>query len=223
MTARVLRRLVIFAASVTVGALVALGTGAFDHFADPPPEPWPAERLRVPFVIPSDAVVDGEVIDSDAYAVYAAVLAVRNLQGAVFSTTLGEYGRHAFLSADLGAEWQSVVADFNTVNRRTWRVLAREPFVGLWQVATRDQIRIGPVLGLTDVLHWKRLERRGKLEVSAVGFNADHSRAIAFASFYAGGRCGFEGFALLDRRDGRWQLVATDDRDLPGWISMGIC
>jgi hypothetical protein len=182
------------------------------------PDPWHSQELRTPDVVPSSDAVAGDVVDADAYEVYAAMLASHDMQGVVFSTTLGERGWQPSLSLSLPPEWQSVLVDFNDVNRRPWRLLPREPFVGKWQLASRDEIRNGPLLGLTDELRWDRIlpGARGKLQVSAVGFNPERTRAIVDASYYAGGRCGQNGYTRLEKRNGRWQV-------LEGWESDVIC
>jgi hypothetical protein len=58
------------------------------------------------------------------------------------------------------------------------------------------------------------------LEVSAIGYNEDRSRALVYVGHYCGPLCGGGTYHMLAKKDGLWQLD-TEFRGAPfcGWKS----
>src|SRR5262249_36062391 len=48
----------------------------------------------------------------------------------------------------------------------------------------------------------------GRIELSAVGFNADKTVAVVYMGHHCGGFCGGGGFHILRKRDGKWEPLS---------------
>jgi hypothetical protein len=58
----------------------------------------------------------------------------------------------------------------------------------------------------------------GYIQLSAVGFSADKTKALVYLAHYCGSLCGTGGYAFLEKRDGKW-VRATLKASECGWIS----
>lgn len=179
------------------------------------PDPWgwrTVTSLRH-YEAPRD--IDGPLLDDDAYEIYAVILRQMDEPSfpggprrVVYSTTDGESGREAFYPGDAPAEWKPVVRDFNMTNLSIREFQPRPPFVGRWQVRTRDEIR----REMTE-------EGVGRLALSAVGFNPEHTRALVHVSYSCGGKCGGAGMSAFEKLNGVWREVTPAGLDLPRSVS----
>jgi hypothetical protein len=58
----------------------------------------------------------------------------------------------------------------------------------------------------------------GYTELSAVGFNADKTKAFVYIAHHCGSLCGAGSYTFLEKRDGKW-VKASVSASYCGWIS----
>jgi hypothetical protein len=162
--------------------------------------------------------------DSEAYAVYAAVLANDPLVTQANPKLL--VVRRETEAYQLCEGWDtaaqplfgSSLADYQAKAKTTW-LLRRTPKSSLPSViATTAEITSSSKSNdpTPNAFERKYPDSHGYVVFSAVGFNADKSVAVvsrAFVSYGASSQSSSGGFLVLQRKDGRWQPA--------DWLHMG--
>jgi hypothetical protein len=112
------------------------------------------------------------------------------------------------LSAEAKQEFKTSIEDYARANERPRRLQQQLRIDQPYQLVSSDTIK--SILAGTD---WAGFKQRypgsgGYFAMSAVGFNADKTHAIASSAYVCGGRCGHAGLHLLKKFEGNWKLVA---------------
>jgi hypothetical protein len=156
------------------------------------------------------------ITDSDAYAVYAALLpnewpirVAKATRPVLRRETVTNWTCMASGTV-LQTDWKPVVDSFRRENA-TPRVLLPgflldPPYM---LVSSAD---IKSALPSFDWRPFYRLypDSGGYMEVSAVGFDEGKTRAMVYVAHHCGGLCGGGSHHFLEKRDGRWRSARLD-------------
>ncbi len=159
----------------------------------------------------------GPPLDVDAYAVLRVLFAghwpvsylpakrwVIQQEAAVFTAC-------ADTPESAGADWQEAVRDYQEKNRQPHAVEPNHPQGKPYVVVPKaaiDQALSTP----DETFGWKSFNRRypnagGFIQVSAVGFNRDRSKAVVYVGHHCGGLCGGGRMFFLERHDDAWRVT----------------
>ena len=156
--------------------------------------------------------------DADAYQIYSALLPHEEAYGdlmVILEQTAGPLrGRSGFpigpencLYPEAASHFRDAVADYNRVNQKTWLLQRKFQLEKPYEIVNSDTIKV-----LADGWNWEGFYKRyprsgGILQVSAVGFNKDKTRAIVYSGASCGSLCGSWSFHLLEKMDSGWKEV----------------
>ena len=156
--------------------------------------------------------------DADAYQIYSVLLPHEAAYGdvmVILAETAGPLqGRSGFpigpencLYPEAASRFRDAVADYNRVNQKTWLLQRKFQLEKPYEIVNSDTIKL-----LTDGWNWAGFHKRypssgGILEMSAVGFNKDKTRAIVYSGVSCGGLCGSWRFHLLEKMASGWKEV----------------
>lgn len=170
--------------------------------------------------------------DPDAYEVYAALLPSNSTWGNLKTKSLvivqetASPDRQGCLPR--GKEdreiWASVLEDYKNQNQtprlfsrsfsidRPYELISRTELSDLFANTTKNLWE-----------GWKSFYSRypdsdGFIELSAVGFNSDKTKAFVYIAHHCGSLCGAGGYTFLEKRDGKW-VKASVNASYCGWIS----
>ena len=152
---------------------------------------------------PSPPAVD----DPEAYRVYASLLSTltwpvgpakpKVLLIQEETTTWGCFGRPLETAlADRYPTWKPVLDAYRAANQTVRTVLPGQELGVPYTVATAREIRAA-------YTNWS-----GYIQVSAVGFDAAGTRAMAYMAVACGGLCGGGSIHLLEKVNGSWRQAA---------------
>jgi hypothetical protein len=100
--------------------------------------------------------------------------------------------------ADQESTYRPVIEEFERLNRR------RSPLERKFELPAYDLVsRAGKTLPV--------------FEVSAVGFNNEHTRALVYVGHICGNLCGGGMYHLMTRKNGKWE-PDTEFRGAPGCL-----
>jgi hypothetical protein len=107
---------------------------------------------------------------------------------------------------DQEATYRPVIEDFEQRNKRRFLLQMKFDLPAYTLVNPTDKTALQNHVPLFDV--------------SAVGFNKDHTRALVYVAHYCGGLCGGGTYHLMAKRNGKWE----PDREFRGgpfcsWVS----
>jgi hypothetical protein len=109
----------------------------------------------------------------------------------------------------VGSEWHEAVRDFRDQNTEPQAVsegqVLGKPYVVVAK-ARLEQLLATP----DETFGWKGFERRypnsgGYIQVSAVGFSRDRTKAVVYVGHHCGGLCGGGRMFFLERDNGAWR------------------
>jgi hypothetical protein len=153
--------------------------------------------------------------DEDAYQVYDALLPQDSSLSTVVidANTSGQIaggrakrGPEACIAPAAAAEFKDAIDDYNRVNQNKWLLQRKFSLQRPYEIL--DLATSGPLFADGWKKFYQRFPKsRGILEMSAVGFNKDRTRAIVYFGNSCGMLCGGWSFELLKKVDGKWQSV----------------
>jgi hypothetical protein len=118
--------------------------------------------------------------------------------------------------------WAGVLEDYKKQNQ-TPRLFSRSfsidtPYKLISRTGISDSFG-----GKTFNEGWKSFYSRypdsqGYIELSAVGFNADKTKAFVYIAHHCDTLCGASGYTFLEKRNGKW-VKAPVNASFCGWIS----
>jgi len=171
--------------------------------------------------------------DPDAYAVYASLLpnewtvTAAHAKRLVFLRETDAYSRCMPKGPSLETDWKTTVDAYRAANASVRFVREGFPLGLPYVVATKAEIdaafhddSVKPGLGLGWDGFYKRYpDSGGFLVVSAVGFNAEKTRAMAYIGHSCGSLCGGGTHHLLENVQGTWREVRPRDVQFCMWAS----
>jgi len=166
-------------------------------------------------------------LEPEAYIVYAALLPDNQIWGNWASkakslviqqetTTRTVNGQECLpRGIEVREAWLGVVDDYKKQNQMPRLLVRSFPLEKPYDLVESQQILTVPSW---DSFYTRYPESGGFIQLSAVGFNADKSKALVYISHHCGTLCGTGGYVFLEKRDGKWAR-ATLKASLCGWIS----
>lgn len=162
----------------------------------------------------------GTVSDPDAYAVYNAVIPSDSLVHDAHPTELliqdTTEGHPQFLNycfpdgSGLPGPWQDVLTNYREQNITAKLLTAQLSLPVASRLETKSTIQgffASPGSGGWTAFNAAHPDAKGYLQVSAVGFDKSHERAMVYTGHSCGGLCGEGTFHYLERTDGGWREV----------------
>lgn len=173
--------------------------------------------------------------DPDAYEVYAALLPSNSAWGGdlrakslviLQETGPNPWGCFPKDKKEVNETWAAVLEDYKKQNQTRKLLLRNFPIEMPYKLISRTEISnlLTPPRNLEDAAErWKSFYSRhpdsgGYIELSAIGFNADKTRAFVYIAHHCGMLCGAGGYVFLEKRDGKW-VEATVKASNCAWIS----
>lgn len=169
--------------------------------------------------------------DKDAYEVYAAALKLgRPHQDSIERARLliiqqdieswrGCQDTGIELSKKSKKEWQPVLNDLIRANQTPRKLTRTFSLKVPYRLLSKEELNAGfPEGGGWKAYYEKFPDSNGYIWFSAVGFNADKSKAIVYVNHACGGLCGGGGPHFLEKKDGRW-VEARVDAIVQVWAS----
>jgi hypothetical protein len=164
------------------------------------------------------------ITDAEAYAVYAAHLVGakpdRRVPSAplIIQSATENWDRPDCIREPIKKEWQEVVADYRRKNARVWTIQDRLRLDTPYEFVSKEAL----LATLGKQSNWPAFDRLhpgsgGYLVFSAIGFNADRTRAMLQSTYTCGPKCANGGYSFLEKSDGRW--TRTQPMSTCGWIS----
>ena len=192
--------------------------------------PAAAVAMSLTVLVRAQDTAPRPIDDLEAYAVYASLLpdewTVRDAHAKqlVFQRETDPYSRCMPSGAPMTTDWKQTVDAYRAENAGPRAM--REGFgLGLpYVVISRADIqatfqdRAAPNLGW-DGFYKRFPDSGGYMMVSAVGFNADKTRAMAYIGHGCGSLCGGGTHHLLEKTDGRWREVRPRGVSFCMWAS----
>jgi hypothetical protein len=171
--------------------------------------------------------------DSEAYAVYASLLprewvvTAAHAKRLVFQREADAYLRCMPRGPSLETDWKTTVDSYRAANAGVRYVREGFPLLLPYVVVSRadieaafrdDSITTARGFGW-DGFYQHYPDSGGYLMVSAVGFNAEKTRAMVYIGHSCGSLCGGGTHHLLEKADGAWQEVRPRDVQFCMWAS----
>jgi hypothetical protein len=155
--------------------------------------------------------VPAAITDGEEYAVYAALLVgaqpTRRLPSAplIIQSVTQSWDPPHCIPEPIKKEWQDVVADYRRRNATVWTIQDRLRLDTTYEFVSKEAL----LATFGDQGNWPEFDRLhpgsgGYTFFSAIGFNADRTRAMLHSGHMCGGLCGGGGFNFLEKVDGRW-------------------
>jgi HEAT repeat protein len=153
------------------------------------------------------------ITDRDAYAIYSAHLARtepdRRVPPAplIIQTDTENWDQRGCIQEPFKTEWQEVVADYRRKNAKVWTIQRR---LRLKLNMTYEFVSKAALLATFGSQgNWSEFDRihpgsGGYMSFSAIGFNADKTRAMLQSTYHCGVLCGHGGFFFFEKVNGRW-------------------
>lgn len=182
-------------------------------------------RLVVAFVITTIAVSiviaqrdgpDRTVDDPEAYVVYAAILPlewpvrVAHAKSLVFQAETGTHSSCDPSGKILDEDWRPVVESYRRENTSSRTLLPMFPIDLPYEIVPRLTLGTSMRAGDWRPFYANYPDSGGFIEVSAVGFDKTHTRAMVYMAHHCGLLCGGGTHHLLERHDGRWLPADLD-------------
>jgi hypothetical protein len=160
--------------------------------------------------------------EPEAYAVYGALLPSNRVWGGWFTKsdsliiqqeTEGDRRRPECFPSLTGPReaWAEALADYKKENQ-TPRLFVRafpieKPYVLV------PKLRIGDSFKAKgwDSFYDRYPQSGGLIHLSAVGFNADKTKALVYIAHYCGSLCGIESYVYLEKQGGKWVATTLGD------------
>jgi hypothetical protein len=151
------------------------------------------------------------ITDAEVYAIYSAHLARVQPEGRVPPAPLiiqaeTEYwDSPGCIREPIKSEWQEVVTDYRRTNAKVSTIQGRLRLNMPYEFVSKEAL----LATLGSQGNWPEFHRLhpgsgGFMSLSAIGFNADKTRAMLYSSHGCGGMCGSGGFFLFEKVNGRW-------------------
>ena len=153
----------------------------------------------------------------DSYAIYSLLLRNEGPEGVdawaraiIRETQRGRLAMCLRPNPDQESVYLPLIKDFERKNRMPFTLQSKFD-LPVFRLISRDEVpkflKENPRSGIA-------------LEVSAVGYNEDRSRALVYVGHYCGMLCGGGTFHLLAKHGGKWQ-IDSDFRGAPfcSWVS----
>ena len=159
--------------------------------------------------------------DKDAYDVYVAALqlgrphqdSIERAEVLIIQQEIESWeGRKdpgIKFAEDAKAEWEPVLESLVLANQKPMKLKNIFPLKTPYKLLSKEDMRKGlPEGGGWKAYYKKFPNSNGYIWFSAVGFNAEKTKAIVYVSHLCGSLCGGGGPHFLERKDGKW--VAAD-------------
>jgi hypothetical protein len=166
----------------------------------------------------------------EAYQVYAAVLegtrpTLKGKPLIIISETVSVAGIHLvkeYCDPHLQQLPADLLEDFDRKNKAQMLISRKIPIHVPYDLVPWDELTdISPKNARDPSAFWREFYKRypnslGYTSLSAVGFNADKTRALVYVAYRCGGTCGSGGYVFLKKQNGQWA-----GKNVPGcgWIS----
>ena len=184
-------------------------------------------EVALPETAPAVSVTEAE---RGVYAVALSSMAGEPVGEPAFPMVLGSLTAVRLAEVEPGDPIPAAVArDLPTLSEQAWSDFARRNAEAA-EIPAPPQIPAVVSLVAEDTIRsmfstnpadgWRRFRARypdafGLAVVSRVGFSADSTGALVFASVSCGGECGYGHYVQLRRSDGGWEVVGTSG----AWVS----
>ena len=162
------------------------------------------------------ATTHAPLTDPEAYAVIAAVISSESpatdarVKRLVIqnTTTTYNFGQCFPEGEPLRGEWKPVVDDYKQQNRSTWTLMAMFPLERPYDLVSKAEImapfKAAGIEGW-DLFYKEHPDSGGYINVSAVGFDADKTRAMLYVGHSCGGLCGSGMYHFMEKVDRQWR------------------
>jgi hypothetical protein len=167
----------------------------------PPQKPGTAAAEPEPYLVPEAYEIYSQLLPGQwpATEAHAPKLIIRRETVAPFDMCLKPEGESVPVVGP-------VIADFVSANKKRW-TLQQFTMSLPYEFVSSDDLE---TIFKDGVPGWKPFYDKypksgGYNEVSAVGFNADKTIAVVYIAHSCGGLCGGGGFAVLQKKAGKWQ------------------
>ena len=143
----------------------------------------------------------------EAYSVYATLLPKvwsdigRPTKEMVVQKDTVTYPRCTPSNGTLDTEWRRVVSSYDSENSSNRTLVQGQSPERTYQVAAADTIR----------------SSNAYIQVSAVGFDESKTRALVYAQYRCGPRCGGGRYYFLEKVEGSWREVRVPGGNTCGW------
>lgn len=151
------------------------------------------------------------ITDPDVYAIYSAHVAGAKPEGRVPPAPLiiqadtETWDQTGCILEPIKSEWQEVITDYGRQNAKASTIQDRLRLNVPYEFVSKEAL----LATLGSQGNWPEFHRLhpgsgGFMSFSAIGFNADKTRAMLHANYGCGGMCGTGGFFFFEKVDGRW-------------------
>jgi hypothetical protein len=111
------------------------------------------------------------------------------------------------LFPEAARRFQDAISDYNRVNQKHWLLQRKFQLEKPYEIVNSDTLKV-----VFDGMNWDGFYKRypssgGILEMSAVGFNKEKTRAIVYSGSSCGSLCGSWSFYLFEKVDAGWRQV----------------
>lgn len=148
-------------------------------------------------------------IESEEYAVYAAVFASGKLDGIPFGYVVLE--RETLKEKIRKDGWKNIdgfmIEDFNRKNKKEHLIENRFPSYPDLTIKVREGVS-----KRKSILDWNKEPaalNSGRTSVSRIGFNKDRTKALVYVQHVAEPEMGIGHYVLLDKINGRWAIAGS--------------
>lgn len=148
--------------------------------------------------------------DADAYEVYSAILPSEWPMRVAKAKRLVIRGATVNYEMCLGPEkgWEEVIgpaiSDYVKLNEKTW-LLQQKFGLGIpYELLSAEELKSDLAEGGWEGFYKLHPDSGGWVELSAVGFNADETVAVAYAGHNCGMLCGGGSFHVLQKKGDKW-------------------
>lgn len=149
----------------------------------------------------------------DAYRVYSVLLPNEESFGfargrlVIQRETVSKPSSEVCLTAEGARTFRDAVSDFERVNSKQWFLERHFEMEKPYELVAENVIGVVFQRGGWDGFYKSYPGSGGYITLSAVGFNANHTRAVVYTGSHCGYLCGTWGFHLLEKISGKWTPV----------------
>jgi len=148
--------------------------------------------------------------DAEAYEVYSAILPtswawqVAKAQSLVIREETMPYKMCLRPDAKSEAVVGPAISEYVRLNEKPWLLQRSLSIEKPYELVGSDEFKKSAFKGDWENFYKRRPNSGGWIGLSAVGFNADRTVAVAFMTHACGSLCGGGDFYVLQKKDGKW-------------------
>jgi hypothetical protein len=167
-------------------------------------------------------------MDADAYQIYSLLIPneevwhskTRLIEQETVTSAVMDITPESCIDPTVSEKFRDSITDYHKKNKQRWLLQRQFPIDIPYQLDSSDTLKAvfdegkldasgpgGPIEAGRDAFRRRYPEAGGIIVLSAVGFNADRTRALVYSGASCGSLCGRWTFHLFEKVDGKWQGV----------------